>query len=73
MTVKELITALGGAKAVASKLHLRPSAVRMWIYHGYVPPKWHTAVLHMAGRCGIHVTREDLDPAGERRAAELAK
>ena len=63
MTIKELIQALGGAREVARKVGRRPSAIRMWVHNGYVPPKQHERVTRLATEHGVDISACDLDPA----------
>ena len=63
MTIKEIIAALGGDRAVAADVGVGPSAVRSWIYNRAVPAKHHKRIVELGQAAGLAVSSWDLDPS----------
>lgn len=69
-TIK-IIERLGGQSAVARHLNISKQAVDQWIRVGYVPEKWHMALLELADNSGAVVALADFyaDDRGARTPA----
>ena len=66
MTISEFLDALGGRKAVAAALGIRPTTLNMFVYNGAIPLK-HSRQLHeLAALLGVQVTREEIEAMRER-------
>lgn len=53
MTIQDLISALGGASAVAAELAVTPSAVTNWYERGEIPRRHHLAMWRLALGKGV--------------------
>lgn len=56
-SVREVVEALGGTKAVAERADVTMSAVSNWLGEGWIPPAWYVAFSAELHRLGF-----DVDP-----------
>jgi hypothetical protein len=56
-TVREVVDALGGSKAVSERADVTISAVSNWIGEGWIPPAWYLAMSAALREIGF-----DVDP-----------
>lgn len=58
-TAKLIVLSLGGYRAVAAALRIKPGAVRAWYRHG-IPGDFHFDIIRIARNAEITISKEDL-------------
>ena len=63
MTISDVINKLGGTKAVARAVGVRPTSVRSWCFNSAIPEKHHATLLRMEAATTYSITKAILESA----------